>query len=423
MPNKKQQAKKMASKGATVKEIRKATGVSREVAKKFTSPPSGGGGDPAIGPSRAARLAFAASNPTARLTGNDKRQVKQAVKQAAAAREKPIYQGAGFQDAIQNQAAGGTVGQQFYDSLDAGVRGDLSPQQVAKYVMSQGYGLGDQWQKDFGTKTKSAQTLKEAVKGDSKMRLGDLLKIATGQGKGTDFVSNKEFRKIYNYFDGNKDGLKITNRMDKINAKQADKKNGYNPMGLQVGTLGKINKGKYGDARDIAWNNMTNLAFGTTGPMRDAFTKLDGKSGGPLSQLALNYKGSNIEDMKGKNGVYGVDTDGNAIFSPGQGGKSWSKNKINKSTTSTYLPWAPDVKPVIPDEVPVIPEAGPVIPENQEPIPPEEAIDRSASSGAGGLDIDSWVNSYKQARSARQKSGPSAQGLGSKKKNPFKSWA
>ena len=103
---------------------------------------------------------------------------------AEAARNNPIYQGAGFQDALQNQAAGGKVGQQFYDSLDAGVRGDLSSQQVADYAMSQGYGLGDQWQKDFGTQKNPAQTLKEAMKGDSKMRLGALLKMAAGQGKG-----------------------------------------------------------------------------------------------------------------------------------------------------------------------------------------------------------------------------------------------
>ena len=63
---------------------------------------------------------------------------------ATKARENPTYQGAGFQDAVQNQAANGTVGQSFYDSLDAGVRGDLSAQQVADYAMSQGYGLGDQ---------------------------------------------------------------------------------------------------------------------------------------------------------------------------------------------------------------------------------------------------------------------------------------
>jgi hypothetical protein len=54
---------------------------------------------------------------------------------------------------------------------------------------------------------------------------------------------------------------------------------------------------------------------------------------------------------------------------------------------------------------------------------PVEEVDRSASSGAGGLDLASWATGFKKARSARQKSGPNAQGLASQKKNPFKSWA
>jgi hypothetical protein len=62
----------------------------------------------------------------------------------------------------------------------------------------------------------------------------------------------------------------------------------------------------------------------------------------------------------------------------------------------------------------------PITPEIPEPV---EEVDRSASSGAGGLDLASWATGFKKARSARQKSGSSAQGLASQKKNPFKSWA
>jgi hypothetical protein len=62
----------------------------------------------------------------------------------------------------------------------------------------------------------------------------------------------------------------------------------------------------------------------------------------------------------------------------------------------------------------------PITPEIPEPV---EEVDRSASSGAGGLDLASWATGFKKARSARQKSGRSAQGLASQKKNPFKSWA
>jgi hypothetical protein len=57
------------------------------------------------------------------------------------------------------------------------------------------------------------------------------------------------------------------------------------------------------------------------------------------------------------------------------------------------------------------------------PLNLKRRVDRSASSGAGGLDLASWATGFKKARSARQKSGRPAQGLASQKKNPFKSWA
>jgi hypothetical protein len=429
-------AKKMASRGASVKEIRKATGVNRAAAQKFTSSGGGGNSQQQKQTTQAAKQAavsgtYNKSNTQAlRQAGVSKsriqnikgvnRDTKAAAAGAAEARENPTYQGAGFQDALQNQVAGGgTVGQEFYDSLDAGVRGDLTSQQVADYAMSQGYGLGDQWQKDFGTKTEDAQTLKQVMKGDSKTKLGALLKIASGQGKGTDFVDNKEFRKIYKYFDGDKSGLKITDKMDKINSKQAAKDNGYNPMGLQVGTFNKINKNKYGDARDIAWNTIGNSAAMIGG--KEGMSKLS-KHGGALSQLAMNYKGSNIEGMKGNQGVYGADASGNAIFSPGQGGKSWLENKLNKSTELSYTPWATDVQPTGGDPPPN-PNPNPIVTGTDGPVVPDEPVDNSASSGAGGLDLSSWATGYKRARSARQKLGSSAQGLASQKKNPFIPWA
>jgi hypothetical protein len=76
-----------------------------------------------------------------------------------------------------------------------------------------------------------------------------------------------------------------------------------------------------------------------------------------------------------------------------------------------------------PDE-PAGPTGGDETIETIEEIPePEEEIDRSASSGAGGLDLASWATGFRKARSARQKSGRPAQGSASQKKNPFKSWA
>jgi hypothetical protein len=57
-----------------------------------------------------------------------------------------------------------------------------------------------------------------------------------------------------------------------------------------------------------------------------------------------------------------------------------------------------------------------------EPIIPEEKIDNSLSSGAGGLDLASWATGFRRARSSRQKAGRGAQGLASQKKSPFTSW-
>ena len=110
----------MASRGASVKEIRKETGVKREAAQKFTQK--------ATQVTQAAKQAAATgtynkSNTQAlRQAGASKsriqnikgvyRDTKAAAAGAAEARENPTYQGAGFQDALQNQVAGGgTVGQ------------------------------------------------------------------------------------------------------------------------------------------------------------------------------------------------------------------------------------------------------------------------------------------------------------------------
>jgi hypothetical protein len=60
---------------------------------------------------------------------------------------------------------------------------------------------------------------------------------------------------------------------------------------------------------------------------------------------------------------------------------------------------------------------------DEETTAPVEEADRSASSGAYGLDLASWATGFRKARSARQKSGRDAQGLASQKKNPFNSWA
>ena len=57
-----------------------------------------------------------------------------------------------------------------------------------------------------------------------------------------------------------------------------------------------------------------------------------------------------------------------------------------------------------------------------EPVAPEETVDNSLSSGAGGLDLASWATGFRTARSSRRRAGKGSQGLGSMKKSPFTSW-
>jgi hypothetical protein len=72
------------------------------------------------------------------------------------------------------------------------------------------------------------------------------------------------------------------------------------------------------------------------------------------------------------------------------------------------------------EEAPIAPigPIGPIIPEEEE----EVEVDKSLSSGAGGLDLASWATGFRRARSSRQKAGRGAQGLASQKKSPFTSW-
>jgi hypothetical protein len=54
---------------------------------------------------------------------------------------------------------------------------------------------------------------------------------------------------------------------------------------------------------------------------------------------------------------------------------------------------------------------------------PVEEVDRSASSGAGGLDLASWATGLRKLALPDRNQVALAQGLASQKKNPFKSWA
>jgi hypothetical protein len=82
---------------------------------------------------------------------------------------------------------------------------------------------------------------------------------------------------------------------------------------------------------------------------------------------------------------------------------------VDDGNNNTTTDDDPTTGSTVEDDLPIIPEE-------------EEEVDKSLSSGAGGLDLASWATGFRRARSSRQKSGRGAQGLASMKKSPFTSW-
>ena len=82
---------------------------------------------------------------------------------------------------------------------------------------------------------------------------------------------------------------------------------------------------------------------------------------------------------------------------------------VDDGNNNTTTDDDPTTGSTVEDDLPIIPEE-------------EEEVDKSLSSGAGGLDLASWATGFRRARSSRQKAGRGAQGLASQKKSPFTSW-
>jgi hypothetical protein len=337
MAKKNQQAKKMASKGASVKQITKATGVSRGSAQKFTSRSSSGGGGRTSGASQAAMQAFAASNPNSRTAA--------AASGGGSSRTTPEQKGIG--QGLRVAGENGISKSNFKDIAEA--KGN-NPEKIIHKLDKINTNLIEKGKAGIDLKSGAANMLiKKAQKSSDKYRgyrtpdfgegaIGSALQsmISTPANAGT-------------WIKGQLTG-----------GREADP--GFNPGG-------KADK---------------NRMIGGTVLRPDG--KIANKGVGEQYKLPKRFKGEdevvedNNEDTNGDG-----DGDGDEIINTGD----------DIITTG--------------DEI-----------TEEEPV---EEVDRSASSGAGGLDLASWATGFKKARSARQKSGPNAQGLASQKKNPFKSWA
>ena len=244
-----------------------------------------------------------------------------------------------------------------------------------------------------------------------------------GQGirvAGENGISKSDFKTIAEATGKSDD--KIVGKLDKINSRLEDK--GKAGIGLSSGTANMlINKSQKSPPKYSGFGANTPLfgegAIGSTlqsmipTPARPG-TWIKGQlTGGREADPGFNPGGS-----PDKNRMIG----GTVLRANGQiavkgAGEQYKMPKRFKGEDEVVE----EVEdPIVEEENPIVEEGNPVTPEITDPV---EGVDNSASSGAGGLDLASWATGFKKARSARQKSGSSAQGLASQKKNPFKSWA
>jgi len=422
----------MASRGASVQDIKQRTGLSgssaRVVSNNYnpsrTSAPkaapsrssssssssrggsssssnrnSGGSGSSSRSKAQTLASSGASAKQIAKRTGVSRSSAKKIVGRAtnqAAAQQAARVEAATqarqamdptIADAIQSQADQGlSIGQQFYDSPEfqnvLGTSG-LTPQQVAEYAMTQGYSLGDQFQDQFGSTIGERLNMKDAK------NLAQALRIAGARGKGN-MVNRKELKKMTRMFD--KTGLNILGRMDKLNENTAKK--GMSPLGIKSNVYNQIFRGKFGDT---SYRPMGKY----DGPLaQNLFAMYDTVNPRMKDQAQTTTRGTG--KMPKGFGVYGRYND-QPIFSEGVG-KSWADTKFGQPKTTTYEPfYAP------PEDV----GGGTVGDIGEIPLPPEEELPPDANQSGFGADLSSFATGWRGAKGRRARAGRGAQGFGS----------
>jgi hypothetical protein len=328
-------AKKMASRGASVKEIRKATGVKQAAAKKFTQ--------------------RTASRTAQTTTPNDQ-----------------------------------------------GPPGNTAPRTAPNISTS----------RSPSTSSRSTPEIKGVGQG---------LRVSGERG-----ISKRDFKTIAEAKGNNPE--KIIAKLDKINTKLETK--GKAGIDLKSGAANMLIKKAQKSSDKYRGFRTPDFGDGAIGSTLQSMLSTPGNAGtwikGRLTGVKEGDPGFNPGGRPDKNRMIG----GTVIRANGKiankgVGEQYELPKRFREDDEVIEETEED--PIVEEEKDPIEEdpieEDPIEEEEEGPIEEEEEVDKSASSGAGGLDLASWATGFKKARSARQKSGRSAQGLASQKKNPFKSWA
>jgi hypothetical protein len=260
------------------------------------------------------------------------------------------------------------------------------------------------------------------VAGENGISKGDFKSIAETTGKSPEKIIGKLDKINTKLEDKDKAGINLksgaANMLIKEAQKSSDKSMGYRTPDFGEGAIGSTLQSMISTpARDATWIKGQLLGGREADPgfnpggSPDKNRMIGGDVIRPSGKIANKEVGEQYKLPKRftapkEEGPY----DGMEIGPPDLKGPGPLANPNTDTWLGNQNPDNETIEPIEPIET-------------IEPIEPEEEVDRSASSGAGGLDLASWATGFRKARSTRQKSGRSAQGLASQKKNPFKSWA
>ena len=231
--------------------------------------------------------------------------------------------------------------------------------------------------------------------------VGQGLKISGGGG-----ITKNELDTILEA--SGKTGGQLIGKLDKVNAKL--KERGLSGINLNSGAANFLIRQATKAPKTFGTSKEFDFGTGRIGETLQSMI--------PTQELSGYIKGQKTTFMEGDPGFNpGGRPDKNRMIggtSIRPGGRitlsDWGKNQFVPTEVKEEAPAPEEEAPV--DETPI----------EDTPIEEVEEEDKSASSGAGGLDLASWATGFKKAQSARQKAGRQAQGLASQKKSPFKSW-
>jgi len=320
---------------------------------------------------------------------------------------------ANIASAIDNRFnSGQTIGREFYNSpefqniLTQNPNADgktLSEADVAKYSMAKGYGLDDQYMKEFGTGTAPRQP----------KNIRQALKIAAANDP-FNMIDRKEGRQIYqDYADKkNLDAMKFTGILDKMNA-NFDKK-GKQQIGLAGGSLNLLSSGKLGNTGIPLGYGQSYMRQGQEVPLFGSEPQYGGLSG------VLRNMGQTGKFNRGDT-IYGQYSTGQFRDSPGMG-KTWADTKWAKPADVAYKPWATpsDANGTTDTTQPPDEELPPDEP--QLPEEPKTPTTLGSNQFGAGLDFASFAPGWRSKKGQRAKAGTNAQGYGSMRTSPWSSF-